>query len=386
MARSGRNEEEARISERAGVDYGDSGSPSQAPSAARRRAAARTVISGLLALAAALLLAPGAQARLEFPPAQTLSPAGSFAENPQVAIDSQDRAIVVWDAGLIQSVRLGADDSGETVQDLAADGSSPQVAVDALGRATVVWRNFSDDRVQALRLEADGNPGVLHTLSEAAAFDPQVAVDPQGRAAVVWRRRDPATGAADSRIESLRIAADGIPGTVRTLSGAGASDPQVAVDPQGRATVVWRLTRGRRGIQSVRLGADGTPGAVRTLSKTKAFSPQVAVDSRGRSTAVWATGGALRPGRIKSLRLGANGTAGASKTLSKARADSPRVAVDSQRRATVVWSRRMRTRSGGAFLESSRSASAPAGSPARSTPSPGGAGLSPVPSMRTDPR
>jgi hypothetical protein len=338
---------EASIRERPGVDYGDGATPSQAPGPRGRRAAARTAISALLALAAALLLAPNAQARLKFPPAQMLSPAGAFAANPQVAIDPQDRATVVWETGgLIQSVRLGADGSVGTVQDLAADGASPQVAVDPQGRATVVWQSFSDTRVQALRLDADGSPGLLHTLSEAGARDPQVAVDSQGRAAVVWRRVDPTVDGADSRIESVRLDADGSPGVVHTLSGASARSPQVAADPQGRATAVWRLTKGRRRIQSVRLAADGTPGAVRTLSRTKAFDPQVAVDSRGRSTVVWANG---RPGKIQSRRLGADGTAGATKTVSKARAFDPQVAVDLKRRATMVWSRLMRTRSGGAF-------------------------------------
>jgi hypothetical protein len=203
-----------------------------------------------------------------------------------------------------------------------------------------VWQNFSEGRVQALRLEADDSRGVLHTLSGIDARDPQVAVDPRGSATVVWRRADPAARGDDSRIESLRIAADGTAGVVHTLSGADARDPKVAVDPQGRATVVWRLIGGRRRIESVRLAADSTPGPVRNISKTKGFDPQVAVDPRGRSTVVWATG---RPGRIKSRRLAANGTAGAIKTLSKTRATDPQVAVESKGRATVVWSRRMPT-------------------------------------------
>ena len=287
-----------------------------------------------LTLAAALLLAPTAQARLTFPEAQGL---GGGGYDPQVAVDSQDRATVVWSG--IQSVRLGADGSIGTVQNLG-EGDSPQVAVDALGRATVVWRNF-DDGVQALRLDAEGNAGAVHTLSGTAARDPQVAVHPQGRATVVWRRAGPTAGGIDSTVESVALDADGTPGEVRTLSRAGVRDPQVAVDAQGRATVVWCLTEEARGIQAVRLGADGTPTVVRTLSKTKCFDPQVALEARGRATVVW------DGGKIRTVRLGANGNAGAMKTLSKTRAGTPQVAVDTRGRATVVWTRGMNTGFGG---------------------------------------
>src|SRR5918995_1680943 len=249
---AGAMKSEAWISERAGADCGASGSPSQAPRAGRRRAAARTVISGLLALGAVLLLDANAQARLTFPPAQKL--------------------------GL---------------------GGSQQVAADSQGRATVVWRAFEESdflqQIKALRLGADGSPGSVHTLSEAGAATPQVAVDPQGRATVVWER-----GGGSRTVQSVRLGADGTHRGVKSLSQGispqVAVTPQVAVDSRGRATVVWAGSVGSGThlglrVHSVRLGTDGSQGAVRTLSKADGYYPQVAVDSQGRPTVVWSNHG-----------------------------------------------------------------------------------------------
>ena len=335
---------EAWISERAGADCGASGSPSQAPRAGRRRAAARTVISGLLALGAVLLLDANAQARLTFPPAQKLGLGGS----QQVAVDSQDRATVVW-SGMsgIQSIRLDADGNAETVQNLG-QGASPQVAADSQGRATVVWRAFEESdflqQIKALRLGADGSPGSVHTLSEAGAATPQVAVDPQGRATVVWER-----GGGSRTVQSVRLGADGTHRGVKSLSQGispqVAVTPQVAVDSRGRATVVWAGSVGSGThlglrVHSVRLGTDGSQGAVRTLSKADGYYPQVAVDSRGRAAVVWQRSHRSAPVRIQARRLRRHGAPEAVQTLSQPGQDAfdPQVAVDSQGRPTVVWS------------------------------------------------
>jgi len=337
-----------------------------------------TLLTLSVAFAAALPFLPSAEARLEFPPPQTISPAGESALGPMVAVDSQDRATVVWwrfDGAneRIESVRLGGDGTPEEVETLFTTSvdrllPAPQVAVEPQGRATVAWErdaaSFSDPDcslpasrtcVQAVHVDAEGNPGTVHTL---AGFDiperdpdlggpgesPRVAVDTQGRATVVWLHLDRASG--ESRVQSMRLGADGGIGEVQTLSEDGAGDPKVAVDSQGRATVAWpRFDGPTKRIESVRLGADGTPGAVETLSKPgqNADFPQVAVDQRGQATVVWQRTD-RRKRRIQSVHVGTDGTPGAVTTLSRARAFDPRVAVDRRGRATVVWERTKQTK------------------------------------------
>jgi hypothetical protein len=325
----------------------------------------------LCALAASLILPSMAQARLAFPPPQTLSPVGESASDPSVAVDPQDRATVAWlrfDGGRsrIESVRVDADGVPGEVSTLLAVAEDrllgPQVAVGPDGRAIVVWERDTEafkesdcsagdfsTCVQAVSIAPDGTPSPVMTL---ARFDtperdpdlggpgkgPQVAVDSQGRATVAWRRTDYAAGTV---VQSMRLAADGSPGTVQTLSAEGAGDPSLAVGPDDRVTVTWPRS-GK--IESVRLGADGTPEPLQTLFKRGTNDdPQVAVDRRGRATVVCAE--PSRPRRIRSVRLDADGDPGAVETLARG-SRSPRLDVDPRGRATVVWERTTRGKRG----------------------------------------
>ncbi len=278
---------------------------------------------------------------------QTLSGGGAFA--PRVVVDGSDRATIIWGRGdgsnyRIQSVRLAADGTPEAVQTLSEagqDSRGPEVAIDGSGRATIVWWRFdgANDRIQSVRLAADGTPGPVQTLSEAGqdAISPRVAIDGSGRATIAWQRSD----GTNSRVQSVRLASDGTPGPVQTLSGAGqdAGDPQVAIDGSDRARVVWVRSDGANyRIQSVRLAADGTPGPVLTLSAAgqHAVTSQVAIDGSDRATIVW-----WRGPRIQSVRLAADGTPGPVQTLSEAGqyAAFPEVAIDGSDRATITWYR-----------------------------------------------
>ena len=282
-------------------------------------------------------------------PVQTLSPAGQGAFDPRIAIDSSDRATIVWGRGdgynyRIQSTRLAADGTPGAVQTLSAAGGDPRgprVAVDSAGRATVVWWRFDgfNDRIQSVRLAADGTPGTVRTLSEAGddATNPEIAIDGADRVTVVWDR----SVGPNERIESVRLAADGTPGPVRALSEVGerVASRQLAIDGSERATVVWSRSDGSDArIESVRLAADGTPGPAQTLSAAglNAVTPQIAVDDSDRATIVW-----WRGRRIQSVRLGPDGVPEDVQTLSAAGqwAAFPYVAVDRSERATITWQR-----------------------------------------------
>jgi hypothetical protein len=305
-----------------------------------------------------LALAPGARAGLRFPPPQDLSePHGSFF-GPQVGVDPQGRATVVWQRigaadGRIESVRVAADGTPGQVQALSEAGENflgnenygPQVAVDPQGRATVVWSRDEpgfplSSRVESVRVGANGVAAPVQTLSEGFSIldpigdefpDPQVAVDSLGRATVVW------DGVG---VQSVRIGADGTLGPVRTLSPGGV-EPRVGVDSRDRVTVAWLL----RGVQAVRLGADGVPGAVQTLGGLKhaagARDFGFAVGPKGAATAVWwhraGQQGGGEHGLVESARLGADGTPGGVRAVSPGK--DPQVAVDRRGRATVVWYR-----------------------------------------------
>ncbi len=300
---------------------------------------------------------------------QTLSPAGASAENPAIAIDGSDRATIAWRQGdgagtRIKALRLATDGTPGPVQTLSAedeDAFGPAVAIDASDRATIVWRqdDGTGTRIQSLRLAADGSPDPVQTLSaeSEAAFDPGLGIDGSDRATVVWSGHD----GTEYRVRSVRLAADGSPGPVETISPAGANglEPQIAVEESGQATIAWEHTAGvvilplvggtPSAIRAVRLGSDGTPeGAAQTLSPGAAgngFDPSVAVDGSGRATVAWdgATFGSLDDSgsRIRSIRLATDGTPGPVRTLSAAGggADNSQVAIDDSGRATIAWDR-----------------------------------------------
>ncbi len=228
------------------------------------------------------------------------------------------------------------------------EGLKPQAVVDSQGRTTVVWYGIAQNqvRVKSVRIAADGTPGAVQTLSRdgTAAGYPTLAVDPQGRVTVAWY----VTLNQGSQVEGVRIGADGVAGPAQILSdGEYAFYPQVAVDSTGVATVVWQTEHSSNRIQSRRMLADGSLEPVQTLDDTASGvrDPTIVVDSADRATVVWGRqdgdldSRGLNNGTIRALRLAPDGTPGATQLLSDPATDAfyPEAAVDSLGRVSVAW-------------------------------------------------
>jgi hypothetical protein len=231
---------------------------------------------------------------------------------PEVGVDRRDRVTVVWEGEVrshirVQSLRLGADGTPGAVKTLSRGDQDiePQLAVDPKGRATVIWRGAALT-LAAVRVGPGGAPGAVRTLAKRS-LQTHVAVGPRGRPTVVWIFPNRKKGTY--RVQSVRLDANGRPGAVRTLSKSRADSPQVAVDSRGRATMVWSLRpigAGTAYIQARRLQARGGAKAVQTLSGRArgqfSSAPQVAVDPQGRPTVVWVVGSIEMPSPIQSTR------------------------------------------------------------------------------------
>lgn len=189
--------------------------------------------------------------------------------------------------------------AGETrLEDLspsARAADSPQLAVAPDGTATVVWSgdDGSHFAVYARRIAPNGTPASQVALLSASgqdALSPQVAVAPDGTATVVWVRSDGKYFVVQAR----RIGPDGVvsatTGTL-SLSSGDSLEPQVAVAPGGAATVVWKQFDGANySIRERRLAPNGSAGnPTYTLSAAgqNAVEPQVAVAPSGTATVVW---------------------------------------------------------------------------------------------------
>jgi hypothetical protein len=308
----------------------------------------RVQCSLLVALAAAFICVPTAGARAEFHFSSPRTLSVVEAAGAQVAVDPQGRATVVWNAlgpeetVLIQVVRLDAFGLPGPIQALDQVPkhplpycTCPQVAVDPFGRATVTWQSYDgkNRRIKAAQIDASEAVGPVYTLSKSGsdAWNSQLAVDSQGRVTVVWRY--PSAG----DVQSVRLGTDGLPAEAKTLAETTTSGPpEVAVGPQGIATAVWPSTEGLRTVQ---LDGSGTPGPVQPIPSTSNDDGvvEVVVDSKGRATIAWWRG--LGAYEAKSVRLDPAGTPGTVQDLSPPGQDTyePLLAVDPQDRVTAVW-------------------------------------------------
>ncbi|MDX6634887.1 MAG: hypothetical protein QOF06_1090 [Solirubrobacterales bacterium] len=290
-------------------------------------------------------------------PVDQLSASGADALAPQVAVAPDGTATVAWIRWdgtnfRVQERRIAAGGSPEeatrTLSGSGQDAADPQVDVAPDGTATVVWRRFDGFHplVQVRRIAPDGtSEESSQRLSESGqdAVEPDVAVAPDGTATVVWSRFD----GSESIVQERRVEPDGTLVATANLSAVGenAIEPQVELGPGGGATVVWTRFDGSNWvIQGQRLSAAGVAeGAVFNLSASgrSAAEPQLAVDSDGVATVVWDRFDGSNF-VVQARRIDAGGAllAGPANLSTAGRdAADPQVAAASEGGATVVWSR-----------------------------------------------
>ena len=177
-----------------------------------------------------------------------LSLGGPSVSYPQIAIGS-----VVWSrrngggTKIIQAAtRAAGSATFGTPVDLSADGRNalyPQIAIAPDGAATAVWERTNGTNViiqAATRAAGSASFDTPVDLSAAGgdAGAAQIAIGPDAAVTVVWHRYDnvnsfiqTATRSAGSA--NFSLAAD------LTPSGVDEYEPQVAIGPDGGATVVW---------------------------------------------------------------------------------------------------------------------------------------------------
>lgn len=234
--------------------------------------------------------------------ANVLSVSGQESVEPVVAAAADGTATVVWSRYdgsdfVVQERRVAVDGTIEaTTNDLSASGEGaiePQIALAPDGTASVVWTRYDSSSwvVQGRRLSATGDPAASAVSLSAAgrsAVEPQIAVGPDGSATVVWDRFD----GADFIVQSRRLDPDGAPATTLSLSASGrdAADPQVAVSPAGTATILWSRFDGSAFVVQRRdLAAAGALTGPENLSAAGRSAGDPALDwgSDGTLVAVW---------------------------------------------------------------------------------------------------
>lgn len=292
------------------------------------------------------------------PEAADISPAAEAVGGSDVAVAADGTATIVWSARenggefRVFARRVAADGTPGATQQLSASGQdalAPRVAVAPDGTATVAWirSDGSSFLVQARRVAPDGTleestKNLSTTGHDAAA--PQVAVAPDGTATVVWKRFD----GFHYIVQERRILPDGTrEASSHSLSEAkqDAVEPQVAVAPDETATVVWSRFDGSDSIvQARQVGPDGEPEeATLNLSagEESAIQPRVAVAADGAVTVAWdrfdGSNWIVQARQLSASSLAVGGVL----NLSAAGRDAaePRLGLDEEGAATVVWDR-----------------------------------------------
>jgi PKD domain len=297
----------------------------------------------------------------------TLSTVGEQSIEPEVAIDAQGNVTAIWvggvgsEEGVVEASRLPAGDEWSEPVELSDDsraGRSPQLAVDSQGEVTALWIlnlvNRDEGAVQSKTLPAGGEwsaDAVDVSSPDALATNPRIALDAQGDATAVWQVKDIPAGSGFHYSVQSALRTDGDWGAPLTISreDALADKPNVAVDPDGNATVIWSFspifTGLPTGLQTRSRTAEGSWGdTVFLTTRPGGVEPnesdvQLAADPDGNVTAIWGAW-SVPTEVVRAARLPAGGAWSAPVNLSSTSAYSlwPRLAMDPQGYATVLWS------------------------------------------------
>lgn len=169
---------------------------------------------------------------------------------PAVAMDHGGSAIVVWSDFGVWAIRYEAGVWG--LAERIDDGGGANVAMDSSGNATVVFGGAPGPSVQGNNIWAKRYSVTTRTWSKAVLLGPsgwggerpQLAVAANGIVTVVWL-------GPKGELWAKRCDPNGVWGNGLSIASE-ANDPQLAADPSGNATVIWRQRR-ERGIWVRRL-------------------------------------------------------------------------------------------------------------------------------------
>ena len=198
---------------------------------------------------------------------------------PSVAVSSSGSFVVVWHSGPdFGSGQVGQDGDGFGVFGQRFDNagnkagaefqinqyttsyqSRPRVAMNPGGDFLVVWNSPQDAQIGAIMARRYDNAGSalggefqVNTTVLGAQYTPDVALDPSGKAIVVWTSY--LQDGSDGAIFAQRLDAGGNKlgpeFNVNTFTTSLQARPRVAAGPGGDFTIVWQSGRGSDGAGS----------------------------------------------------------------------------------------------------------------------------------------
>jgi hypothetical protein len=211
---------------------------------------------------------------------QVISPSTEDAFDPHVAVSNTNEAVAVWygQPSAITKLRIkssskpasGSFATATTLSDTTQDAFDAQVdVVGASGEAVAVWDRFdgTNNRTQTATRPSGGSFGAATTISPAAqsSVGPQVDLDPNGKALVVWYRNDATL--STNQAQAIERPAGGSFGPIENISEPGQPTFKPEVDQSAtNAVAVWYRSDGTKSrAQSNAREVYDTPRGARRL-------------------------------------------------------------------------------------------------------------------------
>jgi hypothetical protein len=238
------------------------------------------------------------------PPAPLGAPGGG---SPQVAVDGDGDATVVWEQRVGDTVTLTIEQStrpaggtfgvAEPLSSFSDESRTPDIAMNSRGDTIVTWTNSTtSERIEAAARPAGGSFGSRVPVSGAtgttAAFNPQAAVGENGSGIVAWERDDGLLQAAP-----WSAAVNGFGSRLDVTAGAAAgefgAEPDVAVLPDGRSLIAYFGTvSGANPAIKAKTLANGVLSGATNIAALPTFSgsPSLVSDPAGDVLAAWDSG------------------------------------------------------------------------------------------------
>jgi 6-phosphogluconolactonase (cycloisomerase 2 family)/plastocyanin len=297
----------------------------------------------------------------------SLSTTGQDAQTPVAAMDGTGDSEVVWTRSdgtnpIFQgSFRPAGPGDTFTEQDASADSSAasaPDIAEDQFGDAEGVWLQASSVMWSWRTNDVDGFGAGAPITGDSCTgneSDPRVAVDSGGDVIAVW-----VCDSSGTKVVEAAYAAGGTAGTfnvppnpapVALSDGAhDATNPQIAEDPNGDATVVWQESNGTN--QEIQYayrpsGNSSTFTSAQTLASESGdeSDPQITMDGNGNASAAWlfndATNEIVQEADASQSQVSAGDvfTTQIGLTADGHDASAPAIADDSNGDTAVIWAR-----------------------------------------------
>jgi hypothetical protein len=245
-----------------------------------------------------------------------ISPAGSSPAYPRVGIDNNGNALISWmqrnGAAHFQIYKsefrnnswTHPADINDHISLAGQDVGMPQTALsmDKNGNALIVWQQFNGANAHIYKSEYRNNTW-SHPASWADkmspdgqhAYDPQIAMDNNNQSIVVWKQYD---GSANHIYKAeFRNNAWVIPLDLTdkiSPTGSYAHDPQIAMDNNNNALIVWRQHDGsfNQVFKSEYRGATwthptGLTDNIAPDGKAVGYYPQVAMNNNDQAVIAW---------------------------------------------------------------------------------------------------